>query len=263
MVPPGLTPASWTPSLALLWVFMYGRLPPNPCNKETNHWKLIEDSSQEEPLGFLEEVRFRLGFELEGGVFWDNHVQRTREIQSWASLWIELTGAESCGQRTDANLLRPPDINVWAKLLTHAFTSRSWIRISSGLENLVTRRSHSDPTGPDHQGCSDSLSSGLDSQSSFISYKKEGRVRSIFLLLGRLDCFLSFVFLSSWMLKIATFWVYSKYWGLQGLQRLLLSGEVNLKSASLSRGTYVHVLTPNGTLLGGLWDLSIWHSASL
>lgn len=38
-----------------------------------------------------------------------------------------------------------PDSNVCAKLLTHAFTSKSWIRISSGLENLVTRLSRSDP----------------------------------------------------------------------------------------------------------------------
>lgn len=63
-----------------------------------------------------------------------------------------------------------PDINVCVKLLTHAFTSR--VRISSGLENLVTRLSHSDPRGPDHQGCGDSLSSGLDSQWSLFPIKR-------------------------------------------------------------------------------------------
>lgn len=38
-------------------------------NKGTHHpW---EDSSQEEPLGFMEEVRCQLGLEPKGPVLWD------------------------------------------------------------------------------------------------------------------------------------------------------------------------------------------------
>lgn len=73
-----------------------------------------------------------------------------------------------------------PASNVCVKLLTHAFTLRSWIRISSGLENLVTRLSHSDPRGPDHQGYNDSLPSGLDSQLSLFPKKQRVEVGAFF-----------------------------------------------------------------------------------
>lgn len=112
-----------------------------------------------------------------------------------------------------------PDSNVCARLLTHAFTSRSWIRISSGLENLVTRQSHSDPRGPDHQGHNDSLSSGLDSPWSLFPIKQRVEVEAFFSSLEDVTSFLSFLFLSGSVLKIATFWVCSKYSALQGLQR--------------------------------------------
>lgn len=155
-----------------------------------------------------------------------------------------------------------PDINVCVKPLTHAFTSRSWIRISSGLENLVTRLSQSDSRGPDHQRCSDSLSNCLDSQSSLFPIKRRVGLGTFFSFLEDLMLF------------------FPSYSCLVECSKLPLSGctenvqdcksckdRYHLGWSTWSQQAYLgeltaHILTPNSTLLGGLSDLSVWHCPS-
>lgn len=98
-----------------------------------------------------------------------------------------VSGLSSLEQRVEGR--EAPDVNVCVKLLTHAFTVRFWRRISSGLENLVTRLSHSDARGPSHKGCTDSLSRSLDSQSSLFPIKRRAGLGAFFSFLEDLALF--------------------------------------------------------------------------
>lgn len=125
------------------------------------------------------------------------------------------------------------------KPLTHAFTSRR--RISSGLENLVTRLSHSDPRGPDHQGCSDSLSSKLDSQWSLFPTKRRVGLRAFFFFLEDLTPFPSCSYLVEGSKLPPSGCIHDAQ---DAKACSVLSGVVNLKSASLSRGNFLGIVSP-------------------
>ena len=145
-----------------------------------------------------------------------------------------------------SSALTKPHMLPLCTALTHAVTSGSWKRMRFRLETLVTRLSHSHIQGAQIIRAAVTHFQVVWVLSPAYFLWKAGWGRGVFLLLGRLEPFASFLFLSSWMLRVAPFQAYSE------CSILLWLGE---SASFLGRldSTYSHL---QWSLLGepcGLW----------
>lgn len=154
---------------------------------------------------------------------------------SWDGVWMEFPGAERRCSSPKA-----PHVDLCARLwlmLSLLGPGRGfalgWKLWSQDCHTVTSK-------GPRSSGLQWLTFKWSGFSVQLISYEKEGGGRGIFLLLGRLEPFASFLFLSSWMLRVAPFQAYSE------CSRLLWLGE----SASLFRETGLYLFSPQWSLLG-------------